>query len=119
MALVVEFVSGGLLVLGPGDYLDRLHVGFLVEPVILLHLPSFLLTSGGWAERLAFRNHDAYIGIVVSLQWVVWLVVFLVFLLVRSKHSGNTFAEPDGPANGSQPIRSETNRTSSAAGSRR
>jgi hypothetical protein len=28
-------------------------------------------------------------------------------------------AKPDGPANGSQPIRSETNRTSSAAGSRR
>jgi ketosteroid isomerase-like protein len=28
-------------------------------------------------------------------------------------------AEPDGPANGSQPFRSETNRTSSAAGSRR
>ena len=28
-------------------------------------------------------------------------------------------AEPSGPANGSQPIRSETNRTSSAAGSRR
>jgi hypothetical protein len=27
--------------------------------------------------------------------------------------------EPDGPANGSQPFRSETNRTSSAAGSRR
>jgi hypothetical protein len=27
--------------------------------------------------------------------------------------------EPDGAANGSQPIRSETNRTSSAAGSRR
>ena len=27
--------------------------------------------------------------------------------------------EPDGPANGSQPIRSATNRTSSAAGSRR
>jgi hypothetical protein len=28
-------------------------------------------------------------------------------------------AQPDGPANGSQPIRSDTNRTSSAAGSRR
>lgn len=28
-------------------------------------------------------------------------------------------AHPDGPANGSQPIRSETNRTSSAAGFRR
>jgi thiol-disulfide isomerase/thioredoxin len=31
----------------------------------------------------------------------------------------NIRAEPGGPANGSQPIRSETNRTSSAAGSRR
>jgi hypothetical protein len=30
-----------------------------------------------------------------------------------------TITEPDGAANGSQPIRSETNRTSSAAGSRR
>jgi hypothetical protein len=29
------------------------------------------------------------------------------------------FGQPGGPANGSQPIRSETNRTSSAAGSRR
>ena len=29
------------------------------------------------------------------------------------------YSEPDGAANGSQPIRSETNRTSSAAGSRR
>jgi hypothetical protein len=32
---------------------------------------------------------------------------------------GSSLVEPDGPANGSQPIRSETNRTSSAAGSRR
>ena len=30
-----------------------------------------------------------------------------------------SLSEPSGPANGSQPIRSETNRTSSAAGSRR
>jgi hypothetical protein len=42
-----------------------------------------------------------------------------------AEHSDNlmvdqrTMPEPDGPANGSQPIRSETNRTSSAAGSRR
>ena len=33
--------------------------------------------------------------------------------------SKNGKVEPDGPANESQPIRSETNRTSSAAGSRR
>lgn len=32
---------------------------------------------------------------------------------------GITRAQPGGPANGTQPIRSETNRTSSAAGSRR
>jgi len=34
-------------------------------------------------------------------------------------HTGRNIGEPDGAANGSQPIRSETNRTSSAAGSRR
>src|SRR5438105_211640 len=32
---------------------------------------------------------------------------------------GEEKVQPDGPANGSQPMRSETNRTSSAAGSRR
>jgi len=34
-------------------------------------------------------------------------------------NSARSKAEPSGPANGSQPIRSETNSTSSAAGSRR
>ena len=34
-------------------------------------------------------------------------------------HTKGPNVQPDGPANGSQPIRSETNRTSSAAGSRR
>jgi membrane protease YdiL (CAAX protease family) len=42
---------------------------------------------------------------------------------LRNRHSsactGPSGAEPDGPANGSQPIRSETNSTSSAARSRR
>jgi hypothetical protein len=33
--------------------------------------------------------------------------------------AGQKMAQPDGPANGSQPIRSETNRTPLAAGSRR
>ena len=40
-------------------------------------------------------------------------------LLQPPKGSTADKAEPDGPANVSQPIRSETNRTSSAAGSRR
>ena len=39
--------------------------------------------------------------------------------IVVSEVQNEKPAEPDGPANGSQPIRSETNRTSPAAGSRR
>jgi hypothetical protein len=38
---------------------------------------------------------------------------------VKENDSHHSDAEPNGPANGSQPIRSETNRKSSAAGSRR
>jgi len=38
-------------------------------------------------------------------------------LLTLAKKASN--GDPDGPANGNQLIRSETNRTSSAAGSRR
>jgi hypothetical protein len=41
--------------------------------------------------------------------------ILLSWGLKRLSHN----SEPDGAANGSQPIRSETNRTSSAAGSRR
>jgi hypothetical protein len=44
----------------------------------------------------------------------------IVQLVLRNiRLTEKTGIEPDGPANGSQPIRSETNRTSSAAGSRR
>jgi hypothetical protein len=42
-----------------------------------------------------------------------------VLSLTREVRLRPVKAEPDGAANGSQPIRSETNRTSSAAGSRR
>jgi Tfp pilus assembly protein PilF len=41
------------------------------------------------------------------------------FRKLLEKHGAKLKAEPGGPANGSQPTRSETNRTSSAAGSRR
>ena len=44
---------------------------------------------------------------------------FLDSFDVDTRASVSSSAEPDGPANGSQPIRSETNSTSSAAGSRR
>jgi hypothetical protein len=48
---------------------------------------------------------------------IVWtgLHIFVVLLWLRAVH----ISEQDGASNGSQPIRSETNRTSSAAGSRR
>ncbi|MBE0540983.1 MAG: hypothetical protein IH623_06330 [Verrucomicrobia bacterium] len=59
-------------------------------------------------------------------QWIGSLFwVFLSYWYFNRKRkvvayfSGLSSAEPDGPANGSQPIRSETNRASSAAGSRR
>ncbi len=39
--------------------------------------------------------------------------------ILASTSTKKRTGEPSGPANGSQPIRSETNRTSSAAGSRR
>ena len=45
--------------------------------------------------------------------------IMVTFGQIDSSLEATKKAEPDGPANGSQPIRSETNRTSSAAGSRR
>jgi hypothetical protein len=42
-----------------------------------------------------------------------------VYKLIRASEEQKAMTQQDGPANGSQPFRSETNRTSSAAGSRR
>ena len=56
----------------------------------------------------------------------IWVggTAFLVCQMVRAKRREREaphplVAEPGGPANGSQPIRSETNRTSATAGSDR
>ena len=43
----------------------------------------------------------------------------MVLEYLKWKEKETNLTEPDGAANRSQPIRSETNRTSSAAGSRR
>jgi uncharacterized protein YceK len=63
------------------------------------------------------------VGAIIDLPFsIVFDTVLLPLDLTRSKapaRDRGTEGEPDGPANGSQPIRSETNRTSSAAGSRR
>ena|GEM_PF-2846448 len=52
--------------------------------------------------------------------WVVGLFIWFSWLLWATRSRPvESLAQPDGAANGSQPIRSETNTTSSAAGSRR
>ena len=48
-----------------------------------------------------------------------WQRVVSLVLSVFERYKDATLVQPNGAANGSQPIRSETNRTSSAAGSRR
>ncbi len=55
---------------------------------------------------------------VVGIVLVV-LAAALTVCALCIERLGPRIAEPDGPANGSQPIRSETNSTSSAAGSLR
>ena len=56
-----------------------------------------------------------------TIAWTSSGVILMLSLcaLNAKQKDRDTLAEQDGPANGSQPIRSETNRTSSAAGSRR
>ena len=63
-------------------------------------------------SRLFFYYRNAGKGVTDGTQYVVEMRQILESLKAKK-------AQPDGPANGSQPIRSETNRTSSAAGSRR
>ena len=54
------------------------------------------------------------------LVWVVGLIIWFSWLLWATRSRPvKSLVQPDGAANGSQPIRAETNRTSSAAGSRR
>ena len=55
-------------------------------------------------------------GLVYAGKWRSELIGTLTF---KGEVPFVPLAEPSGPANGSQPIRSDTNRTSSAAGSRR
>ncbi len=93
-----------------------------------LHFPIL-----GWmygSRALTFHS-----PVRTGLALAVWMMVpdgrftilpFMVMILylvtapwVRSEIVHTRIAQQDGPANGSQPFRSQTNRTSSAAGSRR
>ncbi len=74
-----------------------------------------LNTLDVYVRRSKNLLHTAKEGSLSGWKYGFALTVYTNF----SAEMESTKAEPDGPANGSQPIRSETNRTSSAAGSRR
>jgi hypothetical protein len=76
-----------------------------------------------WSLVMAAVFHDAERGpemwIAIGLPLLVFGVYGFRYHRLKKFGTQDGLAEPDGAANGSQPIRSETNPTSSAAGSRR
>jgi uncharacterized protein len=79
VSLVIELVCAGLLCLGERGYLPgRLDVLALVA--MLLQLGSVLLTCGRWADRLPVVE---FVGIMFLVQWLVWIVIVYLFLLVQ------------------------------------
>jgi hypothetical protein len=99
-------------------------LGFYINEMTLRHRSSIL---AGWMHgafngqfyglwRILFPNAHPLLGGVTGL---VGMLVWAALGLAVAGKTATVFAEQDGAANGSQPIRSETNRTSSAPGSRR
>ena len=99
-------------------------LGIYINEMTLRHRSSIL---AGWMHgafngqfyglwRILFPTAHPLLGGVTGL---VGMLVWATLGLVVAHQGGATFVEPDGAANGSQPIRAETNRTSPAAGSRR
>jgi hypothetical protein len=83
----------------------------------LLYLSGgcFILAGGGTAVFL----HDYFLGPILFGGIGVAFVGYGIWLRRMALKQKKPQAYPDSPANGSQPIRSETNPTSPAAGSRR
>jgi len=86
----------------------------------------------GWDKAVSDGRPVYGLWLKVKRSWLLILITFLLGCVLTTVENrvvgfvdglidGRTAenGEPDGPANGSQPIRSETNSTSSAAGSRR
>jgi hypothetical protein len=89
----------------PADSPWRLRFWVMREPKPILHLLNQRL------RRELFRPYWRHT--------VTSSVVTPTGLHESGLGESGGYAQPEGPANGSQPIRSETNGTSSAAGSRR
>ena len=93
----------------------------------LTHRGVLYVVLRGWHHNLsgvAYNpNTNAFADAIAGFKplaghWYVWAQPDNPIKLPQV-YEGQKSAEPSGAANGSQPIRSETNRTSSAAGSRR
>jgi hypothetical protein len=81
---------------------------FLITAVIGVTKSSWRFFSGCSGIAYFVMGVTTALGVGIGLAYASWV-----------KARGNAFTEPDGLANESQPTRSETNRMSSAAGSRR
>ena len=83
-------------------------------------LATFYLTDRTGHLRRAVVNDAAIAdGGITNLALEAAVASFEIQKQLWLQQSGTLSGEPDGAANGSQPIRSDTNSTSSAAGSRR
>ncbi len=113
-------LSVALLFRASSDERHRRHRRLLII-LFWVQAASFLPVIVALLLRIPHAIHGliwpALIGAVLFL-WGLFHLVSECVQFLRPKDIA-PFAEPNGPANGSQPIRSETNRTSSAAGSRR
>ena len=103
-------------------------LGLLCLSALLL-LTGFVL-AGLDAGGAAFYNEESQNGLSKRYRCVMYMVILIAALLIFvakictateriQSRSASAVAQQIGPANGSQPIRSETNRPSPAAGSRR
>jgi hypothetical protein len=126
MAVAYGATAWQLSGIGPGPFIDRFKKAFqssapMVPPSSALEalvnpLPSLPATSSprhiSWSNIYFLTRGGDFLTFGVVDEGYIFYTRETVGLLPKQ-------AEPDGPANRSQPIRSETNRTSSAAGSGR
>jgi hypothetical protein len=137
-------ISGPIMGFGEGDSPDRLQQWYLNNPVLPAlsrtmshsidertcpHGVKIFLGGDGVAEvRLDGERHDSASAALAKLPWPRleppgFVRCYVVVLhrdaesLSGEKDVMKATGEQGGPANRSQPIRSETNRTSAAAGS--
>jgi len=141
LGVAVVFWAFWLLPTGEGEYRDspdglwRAHVSGLSRGTPLgsrrryVELSIERLADGStiWRQKIPHTSADSLPAYGDrSARFISWSADSSQFTVVTTNGTTLTVpvtvaknAQPDGAANGSQPIRSETNRTSSAAGSRR